>query len=160
MAWKTFIPYCPSPFLPQQQQSTSIPFLELADRAHNPASAKTLGEQFTHFLDQTILSNKEDLDYQARQKPNCINPHSPKTLCLPFSYWVFPFPLLSLGLIPHADVWVLPNADVDIKVENGLLEEKMSVLEKVSRYTEGKKGGGGVEQADFGSSGWKSLSCC
>ena len=35
------------------------PFLVLADGAHNPASAKTLGDYITHLLHQTILSTTD-----------------------------------------------------------------------------------------------------
>ena len=53
MAWKTFVPYCPSPFF--SSTSNDAPFLVLTDGAHNPASAKSLGDYITHLLYRTYI---------------------------------------------------------------------------------------------------------
>jgi dihydrofolate synthase len=49
------------------------PFLVLADGAHNPASAETLGTYITHLLSQTFISTKQIPKYAQRPKPICIN---------------------------------------------------------------------------------------
>jgi folylpolyglutamate synthase/dihydrofolate synthase len=169
------------------------PFLVLADGAHNPASAKTLGDYITHLLHQTIVSTtKEDPNYQAaRRKPNCLNlnityilslSHSPpktplQTLSPLFSPlgstshfggisasmtisvallrftspegmpWIKCVPPTEVekvvkGLIPDANVWVVPDAaDVDTKAENGPSEgeKSESALEKALRWAAGKR---------------------
>ena len=177
------------------------PFLVLADGAHNPASAKTLGDYITHLLYRTIVSIKEDPNYQARRNPICLNlnityilslSHSPpktplQTLSPLFPLgstiefgdiaasmtisvgllrftppegmpWIKCVPPTEVeevvkGLIPDADVWVVPDADVDAKVENEPPEEKSaSALEKVLRWAAGKRKENeedGVEQANL-----------
>ena len=182
------------------------PFLVLADGAHNPASAKTLGDYITHLLHQTIVSatntTEEDPKYQAaaRRKPICINlnityilslSHSPPKTPLQTLSPLFP-PLGSTitfgnfeasttvsvgllrftppegmpwvkcvppteveevvrGLIPGANIWVVPDAaDVDDKVKS--LERKSeSALEKALRWAAGKRkeNEDGVEQANL-----------
>ena len=49
------------------------PFLVLADGAHNPASAETLGTYITHLLSQTLISTKEIPNYEDQPKPICVN---------------------------------------------------------------------------------------
>ena len=183
------------------------PFLVLADGAHNPASAKTLGDYVTHLLHQTIVASttKEDPNYQAaRRKTTCINlnityilslSHSPpktplQTLSPLFPLgstiefdgiatsmtisvgllrftppegmpWIKCVPPTEVeevvkGLIPDANVWVIPDAaDVDVKVENGLPEggKSENALEKALRWAAGKRKENneedGVEQANL-----------
>ena len=184
------------------------PFLVLADGAHNPASAKTLGDYITHLLHQTIVSTTYTKEHHpnyyqaARQKPIRINfnityilslSHSPpktplQTLSplfpprstiefgdiaasitisvgllrftppegMPWIKCVPPTELEEVvkGLIPDANIWVIPDAaDVDAKVENELPEvgESESALEKGLRWAAGKRkeNEADVEQANL-----------
>ena len=56
-----------------EPQPPPPPFLVLADGAHNPASAKTLGTYITHLLSQTFLSTQQIPEYAQRPKPICIH---------------------------------------------------------------------------------------
>ena len=166
-----------SPSTPNE--ASPPPFLVLADGAHNPASAKTLGDYITHLLHQTIISTKESPNYHQtrRKKPICINfnityilslSHSPPKTPLQTLSPLFPLGIPKFddiavsittsvgllrftppegmpwikcvppteveavvkGLIPDADVWVVPDADEE-KSENA--------LEKALRWAAGKR---------------------
>ena len=182
----------PSPSTPNE--APPPPFLVLADAAHNPTSAKSLGDYITHLLHQTIVSFKEVPNYHARRRnPICINlnityilslsqypPKPPLQTLSP----LFPLGIPELdpgdiavsttisvallrftspegmpriksvpptkikviikGLIPDADVWVVPDADADdvdsdAKVENGPKEKSESEMEKALRWAAGKR---------------------
>ena len=55
------------------KQVPPSPFLVLADGAHNPASAKTLGAYITHLLSRTFASIQASPKYEQGQKPININ---------------------------------------------------------------------------------------
>ena len=197
------------PSSPRTPNETSPPpFLVLADGAHNPASAQTLGDYITHLLHQTIMSTTYTKEHHpnyyqaARQKPIRINfnityilslSHSPpKTPLQTLSPLFPPRPTIEFGdiaasitisvgllrftppegmpwikcvppteleevvkgLIPDANIWVIPDAaDVDAKVENELPEvgESESALEKGLRWAAGKRkeNEADVEQANL-----------
>ena len=183
------------------------PFLVLADGAHNPASAKTLGDYITHLLHQTILSTttKDGPNYQSarRRKPICINlnityilslSHSPPKTPLQTLSPLFPPPLGSAievgdmevsmtisvgllrftppegmpwikcvppieveevvkGLIPDANVWVVPDDAAEVENESQKKETSESALEKALSWAAEKRKeneeDGVVEQANL-----------
>ena len=95
------------------------PFLVLADGAHNPASAKTLGNYITHLLYQTIASTKEDPNYQARRRnPICINLNITYILSLSHSPPKTPLqtlsPLFPLGIPEFGDITVSTTISVGL----------------------------------------------
>ena len=95
------------------------PFLVLADGAHNPASAKTLGDYVTHLLYQTIASTKEGPNYQARRKkPICINLNITYILSLSHSPPKTPLqtlsPLFPLGIPNFGDIAVSTTISVGL----------------------------------------------
>ena len=91
------------------------PFLVLA---HNPASAKTLGDYIIHLLYQTTISTKEGPNYQAWRIPICINinityilslsPSSQKTFLQTLSL------LFPLGIPKFGDIAVSTTISVTL----------------------------------------------
>ena len=101
------------------------PFLVLADGAHNPASAKTLGDYITHLLHQTIISattTKENPNYQAtRPKPFCINFNITYILSLSHSPPKTPFQTLSPLFQPLGSTIEFGDIEASMTISVGLL---------------------------------------
>ena len=107
----------PSPSSPNE--APPPPFLVLTDGAHNPASAKILGDYITHLLYQTIASTKEGPNYQARRKkPIRINLNITYILSLSHSPPKTPLkilsPLFPLAIPEFGDIAVSTTISVSL----------------------------------------------
>ena len=99
------------------------PFLVLADGAHNPASAKTLGDYITHLLHQTIVSTtKEDPNYQAaRRKRIPLNVNITYILSLSHSPPKTPLQTLSPLFPPLGSTIEIGGIEASMTISVGLL---------------------------------------
>jgi len=108
----------PSP----KQVPPPSPFLVLADGAHNPASAKTLGAYITHLLSQTFESIEANHD-QGEKKPINIHLNIAYILSLSHSPPKTPLqtlsPLFPLGIPSSSDSG--NNISVSTTISVGLL---------------------------------------